>query len=62
MNIKNFLPIIEKVENCVPCAIHIRAHLKSYIQENRLQSLVLGISGGIDSALCATLLRSVCEA
>ena len=42
--------------------IHIRTHIKNYIQDNGLQSLVLGISGGIDSAVCAALLKPVCEA
>jgi len=62
MNIQDFFPIIEKSEDCERIAKSIRTHIKSYIQENRLQSLVLGISGGIDSALCATLLKPVCEA
>jgi NAD+ synthetase len=62
MNLENYFPIIEKPENCGSFAIRIRKHTKNYIQENRLQSLVLGISGGIDSAVCATLLKPVCEA
>jgi NAD+ synthetase len=61
MNIQNYLPIQEKAEDCERIAKNIRTHIKNYIQENRLQSLVLGISGGIDSALCATLLKPVCE-
>lgn len=32
-----------------------------YVRGSGLQSLVLGISGGIDSALCAALLRPVCD-
>jgi NAD+ synthase len=40
---------------------NIRKELKSYIQENRLRSLVLGVSGGIDSALCAALAAPVCK-
>ncbi|MDR2868783.1 MAG: NAD(+) synthase [Bacteroidales bacterium] len=39
----------------------IRNHVADYIQKYHLQSLVLGISGGIDSALCAVLLRPVCQ-
>jgi NAD+ synthetase len=62
MNIQNYIPIIEKPEDCERIARNIRAHIKNYIQENGLQSLVLGISGGIDSALCAALLKPVCEA
>jgi NAD+ synthetase len=62
MNIQNYMPIQDKAENCERFAKNIRIHIKNYIQENRLQSLVLGISGGIDSALCAVLLKPVCEA
>jgi NAD+ synthetase len=61
MNIQNYIPIIENPEDCGRIAENIRAHIKNYIRENRLQSLVLGISGGIDSALCAALLKPVCE-
>lgn len=39
----------------------IRKHLKDYIVSNNLKSLVIGISGGIDSALCAALARPVCD-
>jgi len=62
MNIQNYLPIQENPEACERFAKNIRTHVKNYIQENKLQSLVLGISGGIDSALCAALLKPVCEA
>jgi len=61
MNIKEYFPVIEKAEECEPFAVRIRAHIQKYILENKLQSLVLGISGGIDSALCAALLKPVCE-
>jgi len=62
MNIQTYIPIQETPEDCERFAKNIRAHIKNYIQENQLQSLVLGISGGIDSALCAALLKPVCEA
>ncbi|MCL1851094.1 MAG: NAD(+) synthase [Bacteroidetes bacterium] len=62
MNIQNYLPIQDKTEACAGFAKKIRAHITNYILENRLQSLVLGISGGIDSALCAALLKPVCDA
>lgn len=39
----------------------IQINLETYIIENNLQSLVLGISGGIDSALCAAIARPVCD-
>ncbi len=40
--------------------INIRKELKDYIKKYNLRSLVLGISGGIDSALCAALAAPVC--
>lgn len=40
---------------------NIRSNLKTYIEENGIKSLVLGISGGIDSALCAALACPVCD-
>ena len=39
----------------------IREKMYNYVEKSKLQSLVLGISGGIDSTLCAALLRPVCE-
>ena len=40
---------------------NIRSELKSYLIDNRLKSLVLGISGGIDSTLVALLAKPVCD-
>ena len=40
---------------------NIRKELKNYIKSSNLKSLILGISGGIDSALCAALAKPVCE-
>jgi NAD+ synthase len=40
---------------------NIRAELKEYVQKARLKSLVLGISGGIDSTLVALLAKPVCN-
>jgi len=40
---------------------NIRKELKTYLVENNLKSLVLGVSGGIDSALCAALAKPVCD-
>jgi len=62
MNIKDYIPIRETTSDCEHFAKTIRAQIQTYIQENRLQSLILGISGGVDSALCAALLKPVCEA
>lgn len=42
-------------------AKRIRATMADYLEKSKLQSLVLGISGGIDSTLCAALLKPVCE-
>jgi len=39
----------------------IRKILKAYLLENNLKSLVLGISGGMDSALVAVLAKPVCD-
>ena len=39
----------------------IREELSTYIRKNQIQTLVLGISGGIDSTLCALLARPVCD-
>lgn len=41
---------------------NIRKTLSDYLDKYKLQSLVLGISGGIDSALTAALVRPVCDA
>jgi NAD+ synthase len=40
---------------------NIRKELKTYIQKNNIKSLVIGISGGMDSCLCAALARPVCD-
>jgi len=40
---------------------NIRKELKAYIEKWKIQSLVIGISGGIDSCLCAVLAKVVCE-
>ena len=39
----------------------IRKIISEYITKNKLKSLILGVSGGIDSALCAALVEPVCE-
>lgn len=40
---------------------NIQSELRSYIKANKLSSLVLGVSGGMDSALVAALARPVCD-
>lgn len=58
---KDFLSFIADEESLDKVAQHIRTQVYDYITKYRLQSLVLGISGGIDSALCAALLKPVCD-
>jgi len=40
---------------------NMRRELKDYIVKSNLKSLVLGVSGGIDSALVAAIARPVCD-
>ncbi len=40
---------------------NIRTELKRYLVKGNLQSLVMGISGGIDSTLCVLLAKPVCD-
>lgn len=40
---------------------NIREKLKEYVKQYKLQSLVLGVSGGIDSCLCAALAKPICN-
>ena len=40
---------------------NIRRELTDYIEKNKIQSLVIGVSGGIDSALCCALAEPVCN-
>ena len=40
---------------------NIRHELKDYIVNNNIKSLILGVSGGIDSALVAALAKPVCD-
>lgn len=42
-------------------AENIRAELKTYLENSGLKSIVLGISGGIDSAICVALAKPVCD-
>lgn len=39
----------------------IRTQLREYINANHIKSLVIGISGGMDSCLCAALARPICD-
>ncbi|MFW6121497.1 MAG: NAD(+) synthase [Petrotogales bacterium] len=40
---------------------NIRRKLKKYLRTNNLKSLVIGVSGGIDSAVCCALAKPVCD-
>jgi len=40
---------------------YLRYNLKVYIKENNLKSLILGVSGGIDSALVAAISKPICD-
>lgn len=50
--------MIKDYENAV---VNIRYQLKKYLQQSGLKSLVIGVSGGIDSALCCVLAKKVCD-
>lgn len=56
-----FFPFLAGEEAMSRVAREIRTTITEYVRQSRLQSLVLGISGGIDSALCAALLQPVCQ-
>ena len=56
-----YFPFIEDAVALQTLAAVIRQEMGQYIQQYHLSSLVLGISGGIDSALCAALLAPVCK-
>lgn len=47
--------------NCSETVEKIRVKLEEYIIDHNLNSLVLGVSGGIDSALVAALASPVCR-
>lgn len=56
-----FFPFLSEEKSLERAASKIREKTYNYVKNSRLQSLVLGISGGIDSALCAALLRPICQ-
>lgn len=56
-----YFPFVSDSESFALIVRNVREMMDSYIKKSHLQSLVLGISGGIDSALCAVLLKPVCE-
>lgn len=58
---RSYFPFISTDAQYEHAVTSIREHASDYILSNHLKALVLGISGGIDSALCAALLKPVCE-
>lgn len=58
---KSYFPFLSGDETMDRLARQIRQTVYEYVEQSHLQSLVLGISGGIDSALCAALLQPVCD-
>ena len=49
------------LQNYQKAISNIRQDLKNYITKNNIKSLILGVSGGIDSGLCAALSKPVCD-
>lgn len=47
--------------NCKIVLRNIRKEFKEYVTNAKLKSVVLGISGGIDSAIVAAIVKPVCE-
>jgi NAD+ synthetase len=64
--IKIVLLLVKKIirsmiKNYSQAIANIRKELKNYLQKYRLKALILGVSGGIDSALSAALAAPVCK-
>ncbi len=49
------------IDNYIKPVENIQQELKEYLLKSKLKALVLGVSGGIDSALCAALAAPVCN-
>ena len=58
---EQYFPFLAGEETMRKLAEGIRERMYNYVSTSKLQSLVLGMSGGIDSTLCAALLRPVCD-
>lgn len=52
---------MDKIKDYKKVVKNIREELKNYLEENKLNTLVIGVSGGIDSALCLLLARPICD-
>ena len=57
----SYFPFMNDEVQLAGLVANIRKNVADYVKQSRLKSLLLGISGGIDSALCAALLRPVCD-
>ena len=57
----DYFPFVQEDTLIAQVTATIRAQVKSYAETHRLGAFVLGISGGIDSALCAVLLKPICR-
>lgn len=53
--------IFKEIKNYKKVVKNIREDLTKYITSNDIKSLVLGVSGGLDSAVVAALARPVCD-
>jgi len=42
--------------------VNIRIEFSNYLRNNKIEAVVIGISGGMDSCLCAALAKPVCDA
>lgn len=58
---KNQIPIITEDTQIQKMLQNIRHLSYEYFHQYNLKSLILGISGGIDSALCAAILKPICN-
>lgn len=52
---------LQVATNYIDMYRNIQKELKLYLRKSNLKSLVLGVSGGIDSALCAALALPICD-
>ena len=53
--------LLNTKEECNLVITNLRNELKQYLLNNNLKSIVLGISGGIDSALIAAISKPICD-
>ncbi len=56
-----FLNFITSEDEMIKTINFIQSETEDYIKKHQLKSLILGISGGIDSAFAAALLKPVCD-